>query len=145
MLQHIKLNKAHTGAYLRVKLIKSLKSYGIEKKIMVVMCNNVANNKTMLKEMHILMPEFQDNEMHVCCFEYVLNLVKDPKWGLHLYWFIMLENERDVLKDLHHLLNLFLFTTNQISSNQHALIQDVILFINIFTEHVEKFKTHHVL
>ncbi|PIL35261.1 hypothetical protein GSI_01986 [Ganoderma sinense ZZ0214-1] len=305
-LDFIKLNKAHTGAYLGAKLIKSLKSYGIEKKIMAVTCDNAANNKTMLKEMHILVPEFRGNETRVRCFGHVLNLVvkailsqftaravkkagkqttndfdrvlkdlgrnsddeegqfssdededegadggesgdetdeardaadaleiaqldeeqedieltaeetrsakaalekimklaskvfcspharselaklakaknlkcetlvrpvrtrwntvtcvlgraidlspvleplcdmhqfnKDPKRGLRLRRFIVLENEWDVLKDLHRLLDPFLFATNQISSNRHALIQDVIPFIDVLTEHVEKFK-----
>ena len=34
----------------------------------------------------------------------------------------------------------FLFATNKMSSNRHALIQDVIPYIDILTEHVDKFK-----
>ena len=31
----IRLNKAHTGDYLGAKLVKSLKAYGIEKKVCI--------------------------------------------------------------------------------------------------------------
>ena len=83
---------------------------------------------------------------------------KDPKRGLRLRRFIVLKDEWVILKDLHRLLDVcdtysvcfardltaalqpFLFATNQISSNRHALIQDVIPFIDVLTDHVEKFK-----
>lgn len=42
---------------------------------MAVTCDNAANNKTMAKEMHILVPEFRGNKMRVRCFGHVLNLV----------------------------------------------------------------------
>lgn len=88
---------------------------------------------------------------------------KDPKRGLRLRRFILKDEEWTVLKDLHRLLDVsgacvatvlclsaylseshaqpFLFATNQISSSRHALIQDVIPFIDVLTEHVHKFKT----
>ena len=83
---------------------------------------------------------------------------KDPKRGLRLRRFIVTKDEWVILKDLHRLLDVraifavcfarkltvpfqpFLFATNQISSNRHALIQDVIPFIDILTDHVEKYK-----
>ena len=49
---------------------------------MAVTCDNVANNRTMLKEMHVLVPEFHGNKMHVRCFGHVLNLV--VKASLHV-------------------------------------------------------------
>lgn len=42
---------------------------------MAVTCDNAANNKTMAKEMHILVPEFHGNKMRVRCFGHILNLV----------------------------------------------------------------------
>ena len=42
---------------------------------MAVTCDNAANNRTMVKEMHMLVPEFHGNKMRVRCFGHVLNLV----------------------------------------------------------------------
>ncbi|OJT13075.1 Zinc finger BED domain-containing protein 4 [Trametes pubescens] len=74
ILDFVRLTNAHTGKYLAEEVIKCLESFGIEKKVMAVTCDNAESNTVMLKEMHALVPQFRGPRIRVRCFGHVLNL-----------------------------------------------------------------------
>ena len=65
---------------------------------MAVTCDNAANNKTMLKEMHVLVPEFRGNQTRVRCFGHVLNLVVKVRTQFFLHLIALAANERNHLR-----------------------------------------------
>ncbi|KDQ64037.1 hypothetical protein JAAARDRAFT_43260 [Jaapia argillacea MUCL 33604] len=69
------MTKAHTGVYLGEKLTECLKEYGIERKILSVICDNTSNNGPMIETMEKLVPTFAGDEYCVMCFGDILNLV----------------------------------------------------------------------
>ncbi|KAL1949782.1 hypothetical protein VTO73DRAFT_8663 [Trametes versicolor] len=75
ILDFVRLTALHTGKNLAESLINALREFGIEEKVFSVTCDNAENNTTMLKEMHVLVPKFCGDRVHVQCFGHVLNLV----------------------------------------------------------------------
>ncbi|KAH9856051.1 hypothetical protein C2E23DRAFT_707219, partial [Lenzites betulinus] len=62
------------------------------------------------------------------------------KRGPRLRRFILNEDEWALLDDLFRLLDPFLFATKQISTSKHAVVQEVIPFIDILTTHFDSFR-----
>ncbi|OJT06793.1 hypothetical protein TRAPUB_2358 [Trametes pubescens] len=75
ILDFIKLDKAHTGAYLAERLNNCLRAYGLEDRILSITCDNTENNTTMMKELQKLIPQIRGVKVRVRCFAHVLNLV----------------------------------------------------------------------
>ncbi|OJT11245.1 hypothetical protein TRAPUB_12245 [Trametes pubescens] len=63
----------------------------------------------------------------------------NKKTGPRLRRFILLDSEWDTLDELLRLLDPFLYATKQISASERALVQDVIPYIDILTNHVDDF------
>ena len=51
-------SKAHTGVYLAARVAELLMKYGIQDKLMALVCNNASNNNTMIRELECLLPNF---------------------------------------------------------------------------------------
>ena len=68
-------SKAHTGVYLAARVAELLMKYGIQDKLMALVCDNASNNDTMITELERLLPNFGGAKFRVRCFAHVLNLV----------------------------------------------------------------------
>ncbi|KAG1855366.1 hypothetical protein DFJ58DRAFT_727569 [Suillus subalutaceus] len=67
--------QSHTGKELTAAFKQVLKDYGVTRKILVVTCNNVANNIVILEEMTITLSNFSGMAAHTRCFLHTINLV----------------------------------------------------------------------
>ncbi|KAL1937892.1 hypothetical protein VTO73DRAFT_12785 [Trametes versicolor] len=63
----------------------------------------------------------------------------NKKTGPRLRRFILVDSEWDTLDELLRLLDPFLYATKKISASERALVQDVILYIDILMNHVDNF------
>lgn len=62
----------HTGRYLARELEALLTSFGIQKKILSITCDNASNNDTMIQAINL--EGFRGVESRVRCFPHILNL-----------------------------------------------------------------------
>jgi len=62
----------HTGEYLARELEALLKSFGIEKKVLTITCDNASNNDAMIKALNL--EGFRGAESRIRCFPHILNL-----------------------------------------------------------------------
>ncbi|KAL1940908.1 hypothetical protein VTO73DRAFT_7544 [Trametes versicolor] len=75
ILDFIRLDSAHTGAYLAEKMAQCLIEYGIEKKVLAVTCDNAENNSTMMTKLEAILPTIRGSKVRVRCLAHILNLV----------------------------------------------------------------------
>jgi hypothetical protein len=68
----IRMSGCHTGRHLARELEALLKSFGIEKKILSITCDNASNNDTMIQALNL--GGFHGAESCVRCFPHILNL-----------------------------------------------------------------------
>lgn len=52
-----------------------MKTYGIEKKILAITCDNASNNDTLVTELEVLLGGANSERTRVRCFAHVWNLV----------------------------------------------------------------------
>lgn len=74
VLDFVKLSESHTGRYLSDRLVECLKDFGIEKKILGVVCDNASNNDTLVSELEIELLGQNGMQTRIRCFAHILNL-----------------------------------------------------------------------
>jgi hypothetical protein len=52
-----------------------LKEFKSTEKVLAVMCDNMSNNNVMIRELAELVPRFEGEVSHTCCFLHVINLI----------------------------------------------------------------------
>lgn len=74
ILDFVKLCKSHTGRYLADELVACLKDFGIEDKILGVVCDNASNNDTLVSHLEIKLCGQNGVRTRIRCFAHILNL-----------------------------------------------------------------------
>lgn len=74
ILDFVKLVKNHSGINLCDSLVTCLKEFGIEKKILGVVCDNASNNDTLVAQLELELCGQNGCRTRIRCFAHVLNL-----------------------------------------------------------------------
>lgn len=74
ILDFVKLSQSHTGRYLCDSLVDCLKEFGIENKILGVVCNNTSNNDTLVSQLELDLCRQNGTRTRIRCFVHILNL-----------------------------------------------------------------------
>ncbi len=74
VLDFVKLCESHTGKYLSKSLVGCLREYGIDKKILGVVCDNASNNDTLVSELELELGGQNGRRTRIRCFAHILNL-----------------------------------------------------------------------
>lgn len=137
---------------MRSELAKLAKIHKMKSEVIVRPVRTRWNTVTMTIARALEMKDALDD----LCDMVQFNATRAGARGLRLRRFLLTEDEWAILEDLHRLLDVsphhsnfvracltqalqpFLFATNTMSSNRHALIQDVIPYIDILTEHLDQ-------
>lgn len=74
VLDFVKLCKSHTGCYLCDSLVSCLRDFGIENKILGVVCDNASNNNTLVSHLELELCGQNGTRTRIRCFAHILNL-----------------------------------------------------------------------
>ncbi|QRV75575.1 AC transposase [Ceratobasidium sp. AG-Ba] len=75
VLEFIRLEQKHTGAYIATKTYECLQRYVLDKKFLAVCLDNAGNNNTLVRHLAGLAPDFRGTLSRVCCAPHVINLM----------------------------------------------------------------------
>jgi hypothetical protein len=75
LLDLVEVAQSHSGMNLVKAFVKILEDFGIEKKILSIICDNASANDTIIEAMEGLLTGFADQASRTRCFAHIINLV----------------------------------------------------------------------